>query len=163
MPSFDGHLPTELHVPLIMNQEPHFWKTLSHTVLKLNVSSFGFSILNYGIKTLQNKNRSFTFKNVILVLEGNSSPFSPHILLENNCSSYLWKITLYDIFLFSGSQIPSYYVQGNLWTKLAPAWPFPGVYILHWGQLDKMQQLLWTRDKRLIKGRYLDNGATPRD
>ena len=22
---------------------------------------------------------------------------------------------------------------------------------------------IWTRDKRLIKGRYLDNGATPRD
>ena len=57
--------------------------------------------------------------------------------------SYVSKIILYAIFIVFGLQIPSYYVQDILWTKLAPAGPFPGVYILHWGQLDKMQQLLF--------------------
>ena len=56
--------------------------------------------------------------------------------------SYVSKIILYAILIVFGLQIPSYYVQDILWTKLAPAGPFPGVYILHWGQLDKMQQLL---------------------
>ena len=56
--------------------------------------------------------------------------------------SYVSKIILYAIFIVFGLQIPSYYVQDILWTKLPPAGPFPGVYIIHWGQLDKMQQLL---------------------
>ena len=110
--------------------------------MNLKVSGLGFSIAIYGIKTLQNQNRIFIYKNVILALGGRSSPINPHINLQNNPSSYLSKITAYDIFLVFGHWIPSYYVQGNLWTKLAPACPFPGVYILHWGQLDKMQQLL---------------------
>ena len=115
---------------LIMSQGPDFQKTLSPKVMNLKVSGFGFSIVIYGIKTLQNQNRIFIYKNVILALGGSSSPINPHIILQNNPSSYLSKITAYDIFLVFGHLIPSYYVQGNLWTKLAPACPFPGVYIL---------------------------------
>ena len=121
MPSFDGHLPTELHVLLIMFQEPDFRKTLTPTVMKLKVSSVVSSILIYGIKTLQNQNMNFTYRRVILALGGSSSPINPHILLQNDPSFYLSKITLYDIFLVFVRQIPSYYVQGHLWTKLAPA------------------------------------------
>ena len=142
MPSFDGHWTTELYVLLIIGQEPDFQKTLIPTVMNLNVSSFGFSILIYGITTLQNQNGIFIYKSIILTLAGSSSPINPHIILQNSPSVYLSKITLYESFLVFGRQIPSYYVHGNLWTKLAPVWPFPGVYILHWGQLDKMQQLL---------------------
>ena len=116
---------------LIMSQGPDFQKTLSPKVMNLKVSGLGFSIVIYGIKTLQNQNRIFIYKNVILALGGSSSPINPHIILQNNPSSYLSKITAYDIFLVFGHWIPSYYVQGNLWTKLAPVCPFPGVYILH--------------------------------
>ena len=114
-------LPTELHVLLIMFQEPDFRRTLTPTVMKLKVSSVVSSILIYGIKTLQNQNRNFTYRRVILALGGSSSPINPHILLQNDPSFYLSKITLYDIFLVFVRQIPSYYVQGHLWTKLAPA------------------------------------------
>ena len=59
---------------------------------------------------------------------------------------------LYAYFIVFVLQIPSYYVQDILWTKLAPARPFPGVYILHWGQLDKMKQLLFDFDYDGQKG-----------
>ena len=105
---------------LIMSQEPDFQKTLIPTVMKLKVSSFGSSILIYGITTLQNQNVIFIHKSNILALGGSSSPINPHIILQNSPSIYLSKITLYEIFLVSGNLIPSYYVKGNLWTKLAP-------------------------------------------
>ena len=144
VPPFAGDLPTELHLLLIISQEPDFLNTLIPTVMKLKVSSLGFLILIYGIKTLQNKISIFTYKSAIFGLGGGSSPINSPVILQNNPSFYMLKITLYDIFFVLGHQIPSYYVQGILWTKLAPAWPLPGVYILHWGQLDKMQQLLST-------------------
>ena len=104
--------------------------------MKLKVWSFVFSILIYGITTLQNQNGIFIYKSIILALGGSSSLINPHIILQNSPCFYLSKITLYEIFLVFGCQIPSYYVRINLWTKLAPVWPFPRVYILHWGQLD---------------------------
>ena len=52
------------------------------------------------------------------------------------------KNTLYDIFFEFGLQIPSCYVQDQLWTKLAPDITFLSMNILNRGQLDKMQQLL---------------------
>ena len=142
MPPFAGHLPTELLVLLIMSQGPDFRKTFIPTVMMLKVSSFGFSIFNCGIKTQKSQNRIFTYKSVIFGLGGSSSPIDLLLYCKLNPPFYVSKITLYDIFIVFGLQIPSYYVQDILWTKLAPAWPFPGVYILHWGQLDKMQQLL---------------------
>jgi len=114
-----------------MSQGPEFQNTISPKVMNLKVSGLGFSIVIYGIRTLQNENRIFIYKNVILALGGSSSPINPHIILQNNPSSYLSKNTAYDIFLVFGQWIPSDYVQGNLWTKLAPACPFPGVHILH--------------------------------
>ena len=93
--------------------------------------------------TLQGQNRIFTYKSVIFGLGGSSSPINPNTILQNNPSFHVSKITLYDIFDAFGLQILSYYVQGILWTKLAPAWPLPWVYILNWEQLDKMQQLLF--------------------
>ena len=93
---------------LIIGQEPDFQKTLIPTVMNLNVSSFGFSILIYGITTLQNQNGIFIYKSIILTLAGSSSPINPHIILQNSPSVYLSKITLYEIFLVFGRQIPSY-------------------------------------------------------
>ena len=92
---------------LIIGQEPDFQKkTLIPTVINLNVSSFGFSILIYGMTTLQNQNGIFIYKSIILTLAGSSSPINPHIILQNSPSVYLSKITLYEIFLVFGRQIP---------------------------------------------------------
>ena len=90
--------------------------------------------------TLQNQKRSFTYKNCDLAMGGISSPTNPPIILQNNLSL----VCLRNIFIVFCLQIPSYYIQDILWTKLAPAGPFPGVYILHWEQIDKMQQLLFS-------------------
>ena len=121
MPSITGHLHTELHLLLIISQEPDFLKTLMPTIMNLKVSSCGLYILIYGIKTLQDQNRIFGYKSVISGSGGTSSPIDPTVILQNNPSFSMLKITLYDIFFVLGHQIPSYYVQGILWTKLAPA------------------------------------------
>ena len=55
---------------MIMSQGPGFQKTLSPKVMNLKVSGLGFSIVIYGIKTLQNQNRIFIYKSVILALGG---------------------------------------------------------------------------------------------
>ena len=88
--------------------------------MKLKVWSFVFSILIYGITTLQNQNGIFIYKSIILALGGSSSPINPHIILQNSPSIYLSAITHYEILMVFSRQIPSYYVEGNLWTKLAP-------------------------------------------
>ena len=71
--------------------------------------------------TLQSQNRIFTYKSVIFGPGGSYSPIDPTTILQNDPSFHVSKSTLYDIFNVFDLQIPSYYVQVILWTKLAPA------------------------------------------
>ena len=114
----------ELLLLLIMSQGPDFRKTFIPTVMMLKVSSFGFSIFNCGIKTQKSQNRIFTYKSVIFGLGGSSSPIDLLLYCKLNPHFYVSKITLYDIFIVFGLQIPSHYVQDILWTKSLVGYDF---------------------------------------
>ena len=118
-------------------------KILLPTVFKLKVSTFGLELITHGINTLKIKIGLFALEEVFRERGVATNPCPPTWYMKKNLSIWRLKMTLCDIFSWFKLQIPLKYVQGLLWTKLAPAWPPLGVYISNWGQLDNMQQLLF--------------------
>ena len=119
----------------------------AHAVKNLNVNSYEAQGLNFCFLIIYlMKLRACRIRLGLLPKKVSFSAWGvvppPLIILRNNPSFSVPKITLYDIFFEFGLQIPSCYAQGHLWTKLAPDSPLLRVSILNWGQLDKMQQLL---------------------
>ena len=81
LPPFAGHFPMK---HFVISQGSDFQKTLTSTVTKLKVSSFGFQIFICGIMILQSQNRIFTYKSVIFSLGGSSFLVYPTNILPNN-------------------------------------------------------------------------------
>ena len=118
---------------LIMSRGTEFQKAFIPTGMNLKVSCFVSKYFFFGIKTLQSQKRIFTKKKYHIWFGGSSSPINRPIKLQSNTPFYVSKITIYDIFIVFGLQIPFYHVHCILWTKLAPALHIPGVYIIHCG------------------------------